>query len=191
VEKAHPDVFNILLQVLDDGHITDSQGRKVSFKNTIIIMTSNAGAQNIIEPKRLGFTSVVDDKEDYKRMKEGVMDEVKKIFKPEFINRIDEIIVFHSLTKDNIKQIVGIMIATIGKRSKAQMNIAIETSDEVVAHLAEVGFDPKYGARPLRRAIQTNIEDKLAEAILAGTIKEGDTVRVEYLDNEMVVQAKQ
>jgi len=190
VEKAHPDVFNILLQVLDDGHITDSQGRKVSFKNTIIIMTSNAGAQNIIEPKRLGFTSVIDDKEDYKRMKEGVMDEVKKIFKPEFINRIDEIIVFHSLTKDNIKQIVGIMIKTIGKRSKSQMNIALETNESVVAHLAEVGFDPKYGARPLRRAIQTNIEDKLAEAILAGTIKEGDTVRIEYLDNEMVLQAK-
>ena len=191
VEKAHPDVFNILLQVLDDGHITDSQGRRVSFKNTIIIMTSNAGAQNIVEPKRLGFTSVIDDKEDYKRMKDGVMDEVKKIFKPEFINRIDEIIVFHSLTKENIKQIVGIMIKTIGKRSKAQMNIALETSEAVIEHLAEVGFDPKYGARPLRRAIQTNIEDKLAEAILAGTIKEGDTVRVEYLDNEMVLQAKQ
>ncbi len=190
VEKAHPDVFNILLQVLDDGHITDSQGRKVSFKNTIIIMTSNAGAQNIIEPKRLGFASVIDDKEDYKRMKEGVMDEVKKIFKPEFINRIDEIIVFHSLTKDNIKQIVDIMIGTIGKRSKSQMNIALETSGGVVDHLAEVGFDPKYGARPLRRAIQTNIEDKLAEAILAGSIKEGDTVSVEYLDNEMVVRAK-
>jgi ATP-dependent Clp protease ATP-binding subunit ClpC len=190
IEKAHPDVFNILLQVLDDGHITDAQGRRVSFKNTIIIMTSNAGAQNIIAPKRLGFTSVVDEKEDYKRMKEGVMDEVKKIFKPEFINRIDEIIVFHSLTRENIRSIVSIMITTIGKRSKSQMNIALETSDEVVNHLAEVGFDEKYGARPLRRAIQSNIEDKLAEAILAGTIKEGDTVRIEYLDNEMVVQAK-
>ncbi len=190
VEKAHPDVFNILLQVLDDGHITDSQGRRVSFKNTIIIMTSNAGAQNIVEPKRLGFAAIVDDKEDYKRMKDGVMDEVKRIFKPEFINRIDEIIVFHSLTRDNIKEIVGIMIATIGKRSKAQMNIALETGDTAMAHLAEVGFDPKYGARPLRRAIQTNIEDKLAEGILAGTIKEGDTVRVEFLDNEMVLQAK-
>ncbi len=189
VEKAHPDVFNILLQVLDDGHITDAQGRKVSFKNTIVIMTSNAGAQNIVEPKRLGFASVIDEKEDYKRMKDGVMDEVKRIFKPEFINRIDEIIVFHQLTKENIKQIVGIMIASIGKRSKTQMNISLETTDEVVAHLAEVGFDPKYGARPLRRAIQTNIEDKLAEAILAGTIKEGDTVRVEYLDNEMVVRS--
>ncbi len=190
IEKAHPDVFNILLQVLDDGHITDAQGRKVSFKNTIIIMTSNAGAQNIIAPKRLGFASVIDEKEDYKKMKEGVMDEVKRIFKPEFINRIDEIIVFHSLTKENIKSIVSIMVATIAKRSKTQMNIGIEASDTVTDHLAEVGFDPKYGARPLRRAIQTNIEDKLAEAILAGTIKEGDTVRVEYLDNEMVLQAK-
>jgi ATP-dependent Clp protease ATP-binding subunit ClpC len=191
IEKAHPDVFNILLQVLDDGHITDAQGRKVSFKNTIIIMTSNAGAQNIIAPKRLGFTSVIDEKEDYKRMKEGVMDEVKKIFKPEFINRIDEIIVFHSLSKEDIKSIVVIMIASSAKRSKSQMNISLETSDEVVAHLAEVGFDPKYGARPLRRAIQTNIEYKLAEAILAGTIKEGDSVRVEFLDNEKVVQTKQ
>ncbi len=190
IEKAHPDVFNILLQVLDDGHITDAQGRKVSFKNTIIIMTSNAGAQNIIAPKRLGFASVVDEKEDYKRMKEGVMDEVKRIFKPEFINRIDEIIVFHSLTKEDINSIVVIMISTIAKRSKAQMNIALETSDEVVSHIAEVGFDAKYGARPLRRAIQTNIEDKLAEAILAGTIKEGDTVRIEYLDNEIAVQVK-
>ncbi len=190
VEKAHPDVFNILLQVLDDGHITDAQGRRVSFKNTIIIMTSNAGAQNIISPKRLGFTSVVDDKEDYKRMKEGVMDEVKKIFKPEFINRIDEIIVFHSLTKENIRSIVAIMVKSIGKRSKAQMNITLETADAVIDHLAEIGFDEKYGARPLRRAIQTNIEDKLAEAILAGTIKEGDTVSIEYLDNELVIKAE-
>jgi ATP-dependent Clp protease ATP-binding subunit ClpC len=190
IEKAHPDVFNILLQVLDDGHITDAQGRRVSFKNTIIIMTSNAGAQNIIAPKRLGFASVVDEKEDYKRMKEGVMDEVKRIFKPEFINRIDEIIVFHSLTKEDINSIVAIMIKSIAGRSKAQMNIMLEASEEVVSHIAEIGFDAKYGARPLRRAIQTNIEDKLAEAVLAGTIKEGDTVRIEYLDNEIVVQIK-
>lgn len=188
VEKAHPDVFNILLQVLDDGHITDSQGRRVSFKNTIIIMTSNAGAQNIVAPKRLGFASVIDETEDYKKMKDAVMDEVRKIFKPEFINRIDEIIVFHSLTKDNIKSIVSIMINTIAKRSKSQMNISIETTPEVVAHLAEAGFDQKYGARPLRRAIQSKIEDKLAEEILAGTIKEGDNVLVEYLDNEMVLR---
>ena len=190
VEKAHPDVFNILLQVLDDGHITDSQGRKVSFKNTIIIMTSNAGAQNIISPKRLGFASVVDETEDYKRMKEGVMDEVKRIFKPEFINRIDEIIVFHSLSKEDIKKIVHIMVKTIGKRSKAQMNITLDTDEKVLEHLAEVGFDEKYGARPLRRAIQTNIEDKLAEAILAGIIKEGDTVQIDLADNEIVVRAK-
>lgn len=190
VEKAHPDIFNILLQVLDDGHITDAQGRKISFKNAIIIMTSNAGAQNIISPKLLGFASVVDEKEDYKRMKDGVMDEVKKIFKPEFINRIDEIIVFHSLTKEDIKKIVLIMVASIAKRCKSQMNITLETGEGVVDHLAEVGFDSKYGARPLRRAIQTNIEDKLAEAILAGTIKEGDTVIVEYLDNEMVTKVK-
>lgn len=190
VEKAHPDVFNILLQVLDDGHITDSQGRKVSFKNTIIIMTSNAGAQNIVEPKRLGFTSVIDEKEDYKRMREGVMDEVKRLFKPEFINRIDEIIVFHSLTKENIKEIVAIMIKVIAKRIKAQMNIVMETTEEVIAYLAEVGFDPKFGARPLRRAIQTHIEDRMAEEILAGGIKEGDNVSIEYLDNEMVIKAK-
>ena len=189
VEKAHPDVFNILLQVLDDGHITDAQGRRVSFKNTIIIMTSNAGAQNIISPKRLGFTSVIDEGEDYKRMKEGVMDEVKKIFRPEFINRIDEIIVFHSLTKDNIKEIVGIMVKNIAKRSKAQMNIALEATPAVLEHLAEVGFDEKFGARPLRRAIQTNVEDKLAEGILAGDIKEGDTVNIDYADNEVVLKS--
>ncbi|MDD4112390.1 MAG: ATP-dependent Clp protease ATP-binding subunit [Herbinix sp.] len=189
VEKAHPDVFNILLQVLDDGHITDAQGRKVSFKNTIIIMTSNAGAQNIISPKRLGFASVIDEGEDYKRMKEGVMDEVKKIFRPEFINRIDEIIVFHSLTKENIKEIVGIMVKNIAKRSKAQMNIGLEATPAVLEHLAEVGFDEKFGARPLRRAIQTNVEDKLAEGILAGEIKEGDTVNIDYADNEVVLKS--
>jgi len=189
VEKAHPDVFNILLQVLDDGHITDAQGRRVSFKNTIIIMTSNAGAQNIISPKRLGFTSKVDEEEDYKKMKEAVMDEVKRIFRPEFINRIDEIIVFHSLTKDNIKEIVGIMVKNIAKRSKAQMSITLEATPEALEYLAEKGYDEKYGARPLRRAIQTNVEDKLAEAVLAGTIKEGDTVKIELIDNEVVLRA--
>ncbi len=189
VEKAHPDVFNILLQVLDDGHITDAQGRRVSFKNTIIIMTSNAGAQNIISPKRLGFTSVVDEGEDYKRMKEGVMDEVKRIFRPEFINRIDEIIVFHSLTRENIQEIVGIMVKNIAKRSKAQMNITLESTQAVLEHLAEVGYDEKFGARPLRRAIQTNIEDKLAEGILASEIKEGDTVNIDYIDGELVFKS--
>jgi ATP-dependent Clp protease ATP-binding subunit ClpC len=188
IEKAHPDVFNILLQVLDDGHITDSQGRKVSFKNSIIIMTSNAGAKNIVSPKHLGFSAVNDDKEDYKRMRQGVMDEVKRIFKPEFINRIDEIIVFHSLTKENIKNIVSIMASIIVKRVKAQMNISIGINDKVIEHLAEVGFDPKFGARPLRRSIQTNIEDKMAEEILAGNIKEGDSVNIEYNDNEIVIK---
>jgi ATP-dependent Clp protease ATP-binding subunit ClpC len=189
IEKAHPDVFNILLQVLEDGHITDAQGRKVSFKNTIIIMTSNAGAQNIISPKRLGFASVVDEKEDYKRMKDEVMDEVKRIFRPEFINRIDEIIVFHSLTKENIQQIVGIMVKNIASRSKAQMDISLEATAQVLVHLAEVGYDEKFGARPLRRAIQTHVEDNLAEGILAGTIKEGDTVNIDFIDNEVVLKA--
>jgi len=188
IEKAHPDVFNILLQVLDDGHITDSQGRRVSFKNTIIIMTSNAGAQNIISPKRLGFTSVVDEGEDYKRMKEAVMDEVKRIFRPEFINRIDEIIVFHSLNKDNIKDIVGIMVKNIAKRSKAQMNIALEATSAALERLAEIGYDDKFGARPLRRAIQTNVEDKLAEGILTGDIKEGDSVLIDCSENEIVLK---
>ncbi|NLL73199.1 MAG: ATP-dependent Clp protease ATP-binding subunit [Clostridiales bacterium] len=191
IEKAHPDIFNILLQVLDDGHITDAQGRKVSFKNTIIIMTSNAGAQNIVSPKRLGFASVVDESEDYKRMKEGVMDEVKRIFRPEFINRIDEIIVFHSLTKDNIKEIVAIMVKNIAKRSKTQINIELEATDEVLEHLVEVGYDEKFGARPLRRAIQTNIEDNLAEAILAGEVKGGDTVNVDLVDGEVVIKSIQ
>lgn len=191
IEKAHPDIFNILLQVLDDGHITDAQGRRVSFKNTIIIMTSNAGAQNIVSPKRLGFTSVIDETEDYKRMKEGVMDEVKRIFRPEFINRIDEIVVFHSLTIGNIKEIVGIMVKDIAKRSKAQINIELEATDKVLEHLVEVGYDEKFGARPLRRAIQTNLEDNLAEAILAGEIKSGDKVNVDFVDDEVMVKAIQ
>lgn len=190
VEKAHPDVFNILLQVLDDGHITDAQGRRVSFKNTIIIMTSNAGAQNIISPKRLGFTSVVDEKEDYKKMKDSVMDEVKRIFKPEFINRIDEIIVFHSLTKENIKSIVKIMLKSITKRSEQQMNIQLDIGEEIIDHISEVGFDEKFGARPLRRAIQNNIEDKLAEEILDGNIKSGDVALVTLVDKEIKISRK-
>ncbi len=190
VEKAHPDVFNILLQVLDDGHITDAQGRKVSFKNTIIIMTSNAGAQNIIAPKRLGFASVSDEKEDYKKMREGVLEEVKRIFKPEFINRIDEMIVFHSLTRDDIKSIVGIMLSSITKRAKQQMNIVLEINDDIISHIAEKGFDQNYGARPLRRAIQTNIEDKLAEEILDSNIKNGDTALVELVDKEIKISKK-
>ena len=190
IEKAHPDVFNILLQVLDDGHITDSQGRKVDFKNTIIIMTSNAGAERIIAPKTLGFSSVVDEKADYKKMKDGVMDEIKRLFKPEFINRIDEIIVFHSLGKDHIKKIVSIMLKTIGKRTKEQMNITLKPTDGVIEQIVETGFDAKYGARPLRRAIQTKIEDKLAEAILDGIVKQGDTVSIRLRNKEIVFVVK-
>lgn len=190
IEKAHPDIFNILLQVLDDGHITDAQGRKVSFKNTIIIMTSNAGAQRIISPKRLGFAAEVDIEEDYKKMKDGVMEEVKNIFKPEFINRIDEIIVFHALSKDDIKSIVSIMIATVAKRCKEQMDITLKTDKKVVDFLAEVGYDEKFGARPLRRSIQTHIEDALAEALLSGEIKHGDTVNVKNVDNKLVISTK-
>ena len=185
IEKAHPDVFNILLQVLDDGHITDSQGRKVSFKNTIIIMTSNAGAQRIVAPKSLGFVTARDEDESYKKMKDGVMEEVRHIFKPEFINRIDEIIVFHSLTEDDIKQIVGIMISVIGNRIKDQMNITLKVTDDAIGHIAKIGYDQKYGARPLRRSIQTNIEDKLAEEILASNIKQGAYVTVKLKDQEL------
>lgn len=176
IEKAHPDVFNILLQVLDDGHITDAQGRKVDFKETIIIMTSNAGAQAIIAPKKLGFGAVEDKKQDYKRMKEGVMEEVKRMFKPEFLNRIDEIIVFHTLNKEEIKKIVGILMKDLIKRCKDQMNINLKVRDSVKELIAKEGFDPKYGARPLKRAIQSKIEDAMAEEILEGKIKEGDEV---------------
>lgn len=190
IEKAHPDVFNILLQVLDDGHITDAQGRKVSFKNTIIIMTSNAGAGRIISPKKLGFTSVVDEKADYNRMKEGVMEEVKRIFKPEFINRIDEIIVFHSLTREDIKNIVRIMLAIIEKRCEQQMDLKLTIEESVIDYISEKGFDDKYGARPIRRAIQSYIEDKLAEEILEGKISSGDFVTVNYKENQIVMTGK-
>lgn len=178
IEKAHPDVFNILLQVLDDGHITDAQGRKINFKNTILIMTSNAGAENIISPKRLGFMSVDDAKENYKFMKSRVMEEVKRLFKPEFINRIDEMIVFHPLNKENMKDIASIMLNGINKRTKQQMGITLHVSEEGRDFLIEKGYDEKYGARPLRRTIQNQLEDKLAEKILDGAVKEGDEVDV-------------
>ena len=186
IEKAHPDVFNMLLQVLDDGHITDAQGRKIDFKNTIIIMTSNAGAQSIIEPKKLGFTSVDDDKANYERMKNGVMDEVKRIFKPEFINRIDEIMVFHSLTKDDMKKIVTIMSKNLVDRCREQMQIELVIRDSVKKFVVDKSFDPKYGARPLKRAIQTDIEDALAEEILAGRIKAGAKV-IATVKNKKIV----
>ena len=176
IEKAHPDVFNILLQVLDDGHITDSQGRKVDFRNTVIIMTSNAGAKAIIEPKKLGFTQQEDQKADYKRMKANVMDEVKQLFRPEFLNRIDEIIVFHPLNEDNMKKIVGLMCKEVVQRAKEQLEITLVVRDSVKKHIVETGSDKKYGARPLRRAVQSQLEDKLAEALLNGEIKRGDHV---------------
>lgn len=178
IEKAHPDVFNILLQVLDDGHITDAQGRKVDFKQTCIIMTSNAGAQAIMEPKKLGFTSGDDEKKDYEYMKSGVMEEVRRMFKPEFLNRIDEIIVFHALNREHIKKIVSILLRNLQERCQLQMNITLKVRSSVKDFLAEQGFDSKYGARPLKRAIQNKIEDAMAEEILNGRMKAGDTVSV-------------
>ena len=185
VEKAHPDVFNVLLQVLDDGHITDSTGRVVDFKNTVIIMTSNAGAQNIVQPKTLGFASVTDEKERHENMKTKVMDEVKRLFKPEFINRIDEIIVFHALNKEQIGSIVDIMIAKVNKRIMEQMKISIELNDEAKKYIVDKGYDEKYGARPLRRTIQNDIEDALAEKILEGTVKQGNRVLVSVKDGKL------
>ena len=191
IEKAHPDVFNILLQVLDDGHITDAQGRKIDFKQTIIIMTSNAGAQAIMEPKRLGFMSGNDEKKDYERMKGGVMEEVRRIFKPEFLNRIDEIIVLHVLNKEHIKKIVTLLMKTLEKRCAEQMDIHLSVTGAVKEFIAEKGSDNKYGARPLRRAIQSRIEDTLANEILEGKIKRGDQVQVKLHKNEICFEVKQ
>ena len=186
IEKAHPDVFNILLQVLDDGHITDSTGRKVDFKNTVIIMTSNAGAQNILAPKNLGFASDNSKEHNHAVMKERVMEEVKTIFKPEFLNRIDETIVFHTLTKENIGSIVDILLASINKRIKEQMNMTIELDDAAKNYIIDSGYDEKYGARPLKRALQSKVEDELAEKILEGVFKSGDAVLVGFEDNKLV-----
>ena len=190
IEKAHPDIFNILLQILDDGHVTDAQGRKVSFKNTIIIMTSNAGAQSIVSPKRLGFTGHEDAKADYNKMKEGVMDEVKRLFKPEFLNRIDEMIVFPALSRQDICEIVKIMLGTIEKRCMTQMDLRLKVEDALLEHLAEKGFDEKYGARPLRRAIQTELEDRLTEQILEGKVRQGDTVTLGFADGNVKVAVR-
>ncbi len=190
IEKAHPDVFNILLQVLDDGHITDSQGRKVDFKNTIIIMTSNAGAQAIVEPKKLGFSHIEDEKRDYERMKTGVMEEVKRIFKPEFLNRIDETIVFRSLNKEDMKQIVSMMLKDLITRCESQMNITLTVQSSVKDYIVEKAYEPKYGARPLRRKIQSAIEDSLAEEILDGTIKKGDKVVASVKKDQIVFTVK-
>ena len=180
IEKAHSDVFNILLQILEDGHVTDAQGRKISFKNTIIIMTSNAGAQRIVAPKHLGFGTTESEEADYNKMKDSVMEEVKRIFKPEFINRIDEVLVFHMLTKDDLKEIVKIFLKSLDKRTNAQMHIKLDVSESAIEHIAESGFDKNYGARPIRRAIQTQIEDLLADKLLSDEIKAGDDVVVDY-----------
>ena len=185
IEKAHPDVFNILLQVLDDGHITDSQGRKVDFRNTVIIMTSNAGAKAIVEPKKLGFGAKEDAAEDYKKMKSNVMEEVKRLFRPEFLNRIDETIVFHSLNEEHMKKIVGLMCKELALRVKAQLDIDLTIRDSVKKFIVEKGTDKKYGARPLRRAIQNELEDKLAEAILAEEVKAGTEVNVSATKKEI------
>ena len=178
IEKAHPDVFNILLQVLDEGHITDSQGRKVDFKNTILIMTSNAGASSIMNPKHLGFGAGADERADYNRMKDVVMEEIKRLFKPEFLNRIDDIIVFHALTKEEIRDIVKLLFADLTARCEKQMKLTLKPDRFVRELIAEKGFDTKYGARPLKRALQNLVEDPLSEEILSGRIKSGDTVKI-------------
>lgn len=187
IEKAHPDVFNILLQVLDDGHITDSQGRKVDFKNTIIIMTSNAGAQSIIEPKKLGFGAKEDEKQDHERMKASVMEEVKRIFKPEFLNRIDETIVFRALNKDDMKKIIGIMVRDLQKRCKEQIQIDLVVREAAKEFIVEKAYDRKYGARPLRRKLQDEVEDRLADALIRGEIHAKDRVIVTTKNKEIIV----
>ena len=191
IEKAHPDVFNILLQVLDDGHITDSQGRKVDFRNTVIIMTSNAGAQSIVDAKRLGFNTVQDEKEDYKKMQSNVMHEVKRIFRPEFLNRIDEIIVFHALTESELEKIVGLLCQDLIQRAKEQLDITLKIKSAAKKLIAEAGTDRKYGARPLKRALQTKLEDPLTEAILNGEIKRSDLVETGVSKNEIKFSVKE
>lgn len=186
IEKAHPDVFNVLLQVLDDGHITDSSGRKVSFKNTIIIMTSNAGANRIIDPKKLGFITQTDEKSEHERMKSGVMEEVKSIFRPEFINRIDDIIVFRTLDDDNLKKIVSLQTKELCKRAYDNMGITLKITDAAKKLVAKAGTDKKYGARPIRRAVQTMLEDPLSMEILAGKYKEGDTVTIKAKGDKII-----
>lgn len=178
IEKAHVDIFNVLLQILDDGHVTDAQGRKVDFKNTIIIMTSNAGASRIMEPKKLGFAGESSDEKDHEFMKNGVMEEVKRLFKPEFLNRIDDMIVFHALTKDEVKDIADLLLRNFAVRVKSQMGIELKYGEAVKNYIFDKGYDKKYGARPLRRAIQNEIEDRMAEEILAGNIRAGQTVRI-------------
>ena len=190
IEKAHPDVFNILLQVLDDGHITDSKGRKVSFKNTILIMTSNAGASRIMEPKKLGFNSEENERQDYEKMKANVMEDVKRIFRPEFINRIDDIIVFHSLGKNEVGKIVNIMLNQFKHRVKEQMDIDIRFADSAKKYITQEGYEKKYGARPLRRMIQNKIEDTLSDEILNGNVTNGDSITILVRNKEVIILKK-
>lgn len=185
IEKAHPDVFNILLQILDEGHITDNTGRKVDFKNTVIIMTSNVGAERIIEPKQLGFIKEDNEEKNYEAMKDGVMEEIKKLFKPELLNRIDEIIVFHSLQKEQMQKILSIMIKEISDRALGQLGISVKISGAAKSFIIDESFDKKYGARPLRRKLQTMVEDKLAQEILEGNIKSGDKVNIGVSDKKL------
>lgn len=191
IEKAHPDVFNVLLQVLDDGHITDSKGRKVSFKNTIIIMTSNAGANRIVDPKHLGFSQGDTEKADYEKMKANVMEEVKLMFRPEFLNRIDDIIVFHTLSESEVKSIVSLMLKNLAKQVKEQMDIALSFTSSLKTYLAKESYDKKFGARPLRRMIQNKVEDMLAEEVLAEKVKAGDKVTVGYKSNKVTFKVKE
>lgn len=191
IEKAHPDVFNVLLQVLDDGHITDSKGRKVSFKNTIIIMTSNAGANRIVDPKHLGFSQGDTEKADYEKMKANVMEEVKLMFRPEFLNRIDDIIVFHTLSESEVKSIVSLMLKNLAKQVKEQMDIALSFTSSLKTYLAKESYDKKFGARPLRRMIQNKVEDMLAEEVLVEKVKAGDKVTVGYKSNKVTFKVKE
>ena len=191
IEKAHPDVFNILLQVLDEGHITDSKGRRVNFKNTILIMTSNAGASRIVEPKNLGFAASTSEKQNYEKMKSNVMEEVKRLFKPEFINRIDEIMVFEQLNKNDMTKIVTLLSQNLCKRCKNQMNIDLTITPALKSYIVDKYTDLKMGARPLKRAIQTEIEDAMAEEILSGKIKEGQKVRAGLQDKKVVFSVKE
>lgn len=191
IEKAHPDVFNILLQVLDEGHITDSKGRKVNFKNTILIMTSNAGASRIVEPKNLGFAATTTEKQNYNKMKDSVMEEVKRLFKPEFINRIDEIMVFHQLNKEDMTKIVTLLSKNLCTRCKNQMDIDLTITPALKSYIVDKFSDLKMGARPLKRAIQTEIEDVMAEEILAGNIKPGQKIRAGIQDKKVVFSVKE
>ena len=187
IEKAHPDVFNMLLQILDDGRLTDSTGRTVSFKNTVIIMTSNAGARNIVEHHSIGFMNKEDSKKDYEKTRDEVMGELKKIFRPEFLNRLDDIIVFKKLSNESIEKITKIMLDEFIKRLEKK-NIKVDVSDDVIKYISKVGFDDTYGARPLRRAIQSKIEDKFAEEMLDGNIKEDSNVKIDLNDDKIVIK---